>query len=218
MRSKKGRSSEMYEKGRWRGCEAAGVIHLDRVTAWPQAHWGGQRQHRDTGQAVGTLSLFVTLAWPSIRENTPLPSLLSSTLALVFFPFPTRLPPPARLSFLLWPPSLGLLVLSLSFFSYSPSWLHTFWSLEQFHSFHLQSLPSSYDFSISFCSPLNSWIWFSNLHLHILALFGPIPFPLQNHPWYLFDCHQPVGRWKSILPPATASLWLGRKRRQLAGL
>lgn len=131
---KKGRSSEMYEKGRWRGCEPAGVIHLDRVTAWPQAHWGGQRQHRDTGEAVGTLSLFVTLAWPSIHENTPLPTLclppfsfskLSSTLALVFFPFPTWLPPPARLSFLLWPPSLGLLVLSLSFFSYSPSWLHT---------------------------------------------------------------------------------------------
>lgn len=45
-----------------------------------------------------------------------------------------------------------------------------------------------------------------------------LPFPFHNHPWYLFDRHQEEKRWKSILPPASASLWLRRKERQLAQL
>lgn len=97
---------------------------------------------------------------------------LSSTLALVCFLFPTWLPPPLRLSFLLFPPSLGPLVLSLSVFSYSPSWRHTF---------HLQSLPSSYDLSVSFCSPLYSILIFQAPSSHPCS-FQPHSFPLAESP------------------------------------
>lgn len=165
------------------------------------------------------LALSVCLShWPGLaptKTATPLPSLRLPTLSFhphsPFLHFLWLLPPP-RLSFLLWPPSFTQLL-----FLFTLMTPH-FWSLEPFHPLHPQSMPSSYDLSISFRSPLYPWIWFTQPPLHILALFSPIPFPLQNHPWYLFDCHQSEERWKSILPPATASLWLRRKGRQLAGL
>lgn len=224
MRSKeKGNSSVIYKKRRLRGCEAGGVHHLDRVTAWPQAHWGGQWQHRDTGDAGGTLSPFVTPAQPSTHGNNhsspfhPF-SKLSFTLVLIFSLSPVWLPPSPRLSFLFWPPSFSLLFILHHSFSYSPTWLHTSDPLNHFTLSILKVCTLPMISQSLFCFAFYSWIWFTQPLLPVYALLSPIPFPLQNHPWYLFDCHQPEERWKSILPPATASFQLRRKGRQLAGL
>lgn len=106
-------------------------------------------------------------------------------------------------------------------FLYSPLWLCASDPLNCFSLSILKVclLPMiSQSLTHSFCSTLHSLIWFTQLSPPICAALGPIPFPLQNHPWYLFDCHQPAKRWKSILLPATAPLWLRRKGRQLAGL
>lgn len=156
MRSKeKGNSSVIYKKRRLRGCEAGGVHHLDRVTAWPQAHWGGQWQRCDTGDAGGTLSPFVTPAQPSTHGNNhsspfhPF-SKLSFTLVLIFSPVPCVITPISSpflpLLTSLFQPSLYI---APFLFLFTHMTAH-FWSPEPFHPFHPQSLYSSYDLSISF--------------------------------------------------------------------
>lgn len=221
----KGSSSVIYGKRRIRGYEAGGVHHLDRVTAWPQVHWRGQWQRHDTGDAGGTLSPFVTAARPSAHENSrssPFPAPPSILKALIH-PQPRLF----SLSYVITPitspffPTLTPLFLSsfpitLLLFLFTLMTPHTSdprFTLSILRVCLLPMISQSH-----FCSALCSWIWFTQTPLPILAPLSPIPFPLQNHPWYLFDCHPPEERWKSILPPATASLWLRRKGRQLAGL
>lgn len=81
-------------------------------------------------------------------------------------------------------------------FLYSPLWLCASDPLNCFSLSILKVclLPMiSQSLTHSFCSTLHSLIWFTQLPPPICAALGPIPFPLQNHPWYLFDCHQEKG-------------------------
>lgn len=221
--------SVIYAKKRLRGYEAGGLHRLDRVTAWPQAHC-------EASDSVVTQEMPVALSvhlsrWPNLAPMKTTTCSLPCTsfdfqcfhppVTLIFSQFPMWLPLPARLSLLLWPYLFCPLFPSLCFFPHPPLWFH---SSDPLNRFTLSILKVclfpmiSQSLTHSFCSALYSLIWFTRAPLFFLALLSPIPFPLQNHPWYLFDCHQPEERWKSILLPATASLWLRREGRQLAGL
>lgn len=216
----KGSSSIIMKKRRWRGREAGGVHHLGRVTAWPQAHWEGLWQRRDTGDAGGTLSPFVTAA--PMKTAAPLSSLHlpplskpASTLSLMFHPFPMWLPPPPRLYSPLWPPSFHPLFLS---FSYSPSWLHTSDPLNRFSLSILKvcRLPViSQSLSALLSTPESD---LPSLPSSSSSSSQPHSFPFAESPLISIRLPSARERWKSILPPATATLWLRRKGRQLAGL
>ena len=214
----KGSSSMINDKKRrWGGREAGGVHHLGRVTAWPRAHWEGLWQRRDTGDAGGTLSPFVTAA--PMKTAAPLPSLHPLPSQSLHPPSPpcfirSLCDYPHPLAFLPPPSDLPHSTLSSYLFLIHP---------------HDSTLLIPWTVSASPSSKFAVFLWSPNLFLLCSLLLNliypaspplrsPIPFPLQNHPWYLFGCHQPGERWKSILPPATAPLWLRRKGRQLAGL
>lgn len=90
----------------------------------------------------------------------PLPHV--SSVPYVITPTPSPLFPPLTS---LIPPSLPI------FFLFTLMTPH-FWSPEPFQPLHPQSLPSSCDLPISFCSALYSWIWFTQPPLLFFLLFA----------------------------------------------
>lgn len=128
------------------------------------AAWHSRRRwHLQSVCHTGPASRPPNLPPLTFRSHSPSPFLHS----------PVRLLPPPRLSFLLWPPSLGPLILSLSFFSYSPLWLHTSDPLNRF-THHILKVCLPPMISQSLFAPLFcSGIWFIQPPLHILALFSP---------------------------------------------
>lgn len=130
--------------------------------------------------------------WPCIapmKTAAHLPS-MHSPYSQSFYPaspssflcFLCDYPHHPTLYFFLWPHSFCPLFHHSTCFLWFTLMTPHFWSPEPFHPFYPQSLPSSYDLSISFCSALYSWIWFNqpplpSPPLPVLALLSPIPFP-----------------------------------------
>lgn len=140
--SNEGTSSVIYERRGWRGCEADGANHLDRITARPRDHL---RRPVTWLQQSRRLSVCHQPVLGTMKTATLLPPLNSLSFYLplpLFFPFPMWLPPP---------PSLA----SLSPITQLPFFLLLLLIPEPFHPCHTKSLPPSYDLSLSFGSCLS---------------------------------------------------------------